>query len=252
FAVMLTHRITDVKLSNDSTPGPAAFCACLCLLFSLVVVILFTAKWRRDSDVATLNNKVFEVALRQYQSDGSTGIQFGGTALEDSVVVSADVLVVPDASRSVDQVVFTVSAPETRDAGGKDQKETPEKEKEKEPAAKDLDDVSAKDVQVQSTFLPYAGRTQTYRHTFEKLPVGDYHWRVKLVGHEKDVKGELQSAEWTFPAAKTDFSVRKGVTEPIALALAGPYLFAFEVVSVLLLAALVGAAFLARKEVKGV
>src|SRR3989475_10467864 len=41
FAVMLTHRITDVKLSNDSTPGPAAFCACLCLLFSLVVVILF-------------------------------------------------------------------------------------------------------------------------------------------------------------------------------------------------------------------
>jgi hypothetical protein len=31
FAVMLTHRITDVKLSNDSTPGPAAFsvlCAC--------------------------------------------------------------------------------------------------------------------------------------------------------------------------------------------------------------------------------
>ena len=40
------------------------------------------------------------------------------------------------------------------------------------------------------------------------------------------------------------------VTEPIALALAGPYLFAFEVVSVLLLAALIGAAFLARKEVK--
>jgi NADH:ubiquinone oxidoreductase subunit 6 (subunit J) len=30
----------------------------------------------------------------------------------------------------------------------------------------------------------------------------------------------------------------------------GPYLLAFEVVSVLLLAALVGAAFLARKEVK--
>ena len=83
FAVMLTYRITDVKLSNDSTPGPAAFCACLCLLFSLVVVILFTAKWRRDSDVATQNNKVFEVALRQYQSDGSTGLAFGGTSVED-------------------------------------------------------------------------------------------------------------------------------------------------------------------------
>ena len=47
-----------------------------------------------------------------------------------------------------------------------------------------------------------------------------------------------------------DFVVYRGVTEPIALALTGPYLFAFEVVSVLLLAALIGAAFLARKEVK--
>jgi len=54
FAVMLTHRITDVKLSNDSTPGPAAFCACLCLLFSLVVVILFTAKWQREPESVTV------------------------------------------------------------------------------------------------------------------------------------------------------------------------------------------------------
>src|SRR3972149_4685343 len=32
FAVMLTHRISDVKLSNESSPGPAAVFACLCLL----------------------------------------------------------------------------------------------------------------------------------------------------------------------------------------------------------------------------
>src|SRR5882672_5123319 len=98
FAVMLTHRITDVKLSNDSTPGPAAFCACLCLLFSLVVVILFTAKWRRDSDVASTSADGFEVALRQYQADGATGLAFGGTAFEESVVLVADVVLVPDAS----------------------------------------------------------------------------------------------------------------------------------------------------------
>jgi NADH:ubiquinone oxidoreductase subunit 6 (subunit J) len=246
FAVMLTHRITDVKLSNDSTPGPAAFCACLCLLFSLVVVILFTAKWRRDSDVATQNNKVFEVALRQYQADGSTGLAFGGTAIEESVVLSADVLLVPDASRTIDQVVFTVSAPTKKEGEAKEGK-GPEKEK---PSAADLDDVASQQDLVQSAFLPYAGRGVPYRHTFEKLPEGEYHWRVKLVGHEKDDKGAVKDAEWTFPAAKTDFSVRRGVTEPIALALAGPYLFAFEVVSVLLLAALVGAAFLARKEVR--
>jgi len=240
FAVMLTHRITDVKLSNDSTPGPAAFCACLCLLFSLVVVILFTAKWRRDSEVATLNNKVFEVAARQYQADGATGVPFGGTAIEESVVLAADLILVPDASRSVDQVVFTVSpaAPPEGEAKPVDKNE---KDKEKgEVAAKSPDLVK---------FLPYAGRTQTYRVPFN-VPEGDYHWTVKLVGREKDAKGESRDAEWTFPAANTEFKVRRGVTEPIARALAGPYLFAFEVVSVLLLAALVGAAFLARKEVR--
>lgn len=242
FAVMLTHRITDVKLSNDSTPGPAAFCACLCLLFSLVVVILFTAKWRRDSDVATLNDKVFEVAVRQYQADGQTGLAFGGTSIEDSVVVSADVLVVPDASRVVDQVEFTVTDARKPEGDAKDAKD--------KAAAEDQDTLAAGRPLVQSRLLPYVGRAEVYRVTFDRLPEGDYHWRVKLVGREKDGKGGSRDTEWTFPATKTDFIVRRGITEPVALALAGPYLFAFEVVSVLLLAALVGAAFLARKEVK--
>ena len=84
----------------------------------------------------------------------------------------------------------------------------------------------------------------------DKMREGDYHWSVKLLGREKDSKGAEADKTWAFPAARTDFNVRLGVTEPIAMALAGPYLFAFEVVSVLLLAALVGAAFLARKEIK--
>ena len=241
FAVMLTHRITDVKLSNDSTPGPAAFCACLCLLFSLVVVILFTAKWRRDSDVAPVSTEGFEVALRQYQADGATGLAFGGTAFEESVVLGADVVLVPDSSRSVDQVVFVVSSgkdaekPREREAS-KDQ--DPEREKPKEPA------------RVVSKSLPFAGRNTPYRLTFDKLEEGDYHWTVKLMGTETDAKGGKKDAEWTFSAAQAQFGIRRGITEPIALALAGPYLFAFEVVSVLLLAALVGAAFLARKEVR--
>src|SRR5262245_4005688 len=87
FAVMLTHRITDVKLSNESTPGPAAFCAVLCLLFSLVVVILFTARWQRDSDEVVVRADGNEVALVQYQGDGSTGLARGGSAFEGAVVL---------------------------------------------------------------------------------------------------------------------------------------------------------------------
>src|SRR5690349_338059 len=86
FAVMLTHRITDVKLSNDSTPGPAAFCACLCLLFSLVVVILFTAKWQREPENVVVRGGGNEIKLRQYQGDGATGLARGGVAVEDAVV----------------------------------------------------------------------------------------------------------------------------------------------------------------------
>jgi len=217
FAVMLTHRITDVKLSNDSTPGPAAFCACLCLLFSLVVVVRFTAKWRTDSEVVRLGGDGFEVELRQYQADGATGLAFGGSAFEESVVLSATVISAPDASKTVDQVVIAAVPGNGKEA---------------------------------SKYFPYKGRGSLYRETFDKLAEGDWHWSVRLLGREKDAKGGEVDKEWTFPSGKADFSVYRGVTQPIALALAGPYLFAFEVVSVLLLAALVGAAFLARKEIR--
>src|SRR6185436_16156058 len=88
FAVMLTHKITDVKLSNDSTPGPAAFCACLCLLFSLVVVILFTAKWQREPEEYRVSAGDTELFLRQYQSDGTTGLTRGSATFDDAVVVA--------------------------------------------------------------------------------------------------------------------------------------------------------------------
>jgi NADH-quinone oxidoreductase subunit J len=204
FAVMLTHKITDVKLSNESTPGPAAFCACLCLLFSLVVVILFTAKWQRESEEIRVPAGGNEVFLRQYQGDGSTGLASGGSAFEGSVVLAVRV---DRPNGDVKQVTFTA--------------------------------VSAKGTKTAT--VPFTlGVT---RAALSGLDEGDWHWSASLLG----VDGELARVD--SPAAR-DFTVYKGVTEPIAMALAGPYLLAFEVVSVLLLAALVGAAFLARKEVK--
>ena len=75
------------------------------------------------------------------------------------------------------------------------------------------------------------------------LPEGDWHWWAELTPvEEKDPKYESPNTK--------DFTVNRGITKTVARALAGPYLLAFEVVSVLLLAALVGAAFLARKEVR--
>lgn len=44
FAIMLTHKITDVNLSNDSTHGPGVFFASLCMLFALVLIIV-TTRW---------------------------------------------------------------------------------------------------------------------------------------------------------------------------------------------------------------
>jgi NADH-quinone oxidoreductase subunit J len=44
FAVMLTHRITDVHLSNESVHSPTALFAVLCLLFALGLVS-FNGRW---------------------------------------------------------------------------------------------------------------------------------------------------------------------------------------------------------------
>jgi hypothetical protein len=95
--------------------------------------------------------------------------------------------------------------------------------------------------------VPIRGGKATY--TADALPKATssgmsptVQWRARLVG----TSGE-ELSPWTKPLG---FEVHKGVTLLAARGLSGRYLFAFEVVSVLLLAALVGAAFLARKEVK--
>jgi NADH:ubiquinone oxidoreductase subunit 6 (subunit J) len=224
FAVMLTHRITDVKLSNDSTPGPATFCACLCLLFSLVVVILFTAKWQRDPENVVVRSEGNEIKLRQYQADGSTGLARGGIAVEDAVVL--EVL--------LDRPVGHLDLLEVYAWMG---------DKDKPTASKS----------VKVPFDPTSMRAR-----LEDLKEGDWRWAIRVLGPEKEKapeKGAESEKESKpvyvgAPGDKPDFSVSRGITEPVARALAGDYLFAFEAVSVLLLAALVGAAFLARKEVR--
>jgi NADH:ubiquinone oxidoreductase subunit 6 (subunit J) len=216
FAVMLTHRITDVRISNESTPGPAAFCACLCLLFSLVVVVLFTVKWDRGAREIPVRAGSHEVGLVQYQADGRTGLERGAAAIEERVVVG----------------VRAHAGDLPKDATGAEFR-----------AQADGHDVAA----VGAPFGPPDGAgVRTARAELAGLRDGKaYTWWARLRSDPED------PTPWTPSAGPgPDFEVRRGITEPVAQALMGPYLFAFEVVSLLLLAALVGAAFLARKEVK--
>lgn len=210
FAVMLTHRITDVKLSNESAPGPAAFCACLCLLFSLAVVVLFAGRWKRDPEpVRARAGETAELELRQYQADGRTGIERGGGTCEERVVLEVSCRRPVEGASEV-EVEWT---PE----GGK--------------------------AFVRAVALGADGTARLDLGGLEERP---YNWRVRLVGGDgKGLTGWIPYAEGG-PA----FRVYRGLTRPLGYALAGPYLFAFEAISVLLLAALVGAAYLARKEVK--
>ena len=218
FAVMLTHRITDVNISNESTPGPAAFCACLCLLFALVVVVLFAARWRRDAEAVTVRTSRtdaggkpadVDLTLLQYQADARTGLAVGGAAFEDHVV-----LIVKASPAPPDAAVHVEVTPV-----GKKNLEGP--------------------------FAAPLGPDGTARIDLRKLPEDAFQLRTKLVGPSGDLTPQVRHS-----AKPYDFRVYRGVTEPAAYALMGPYLFAFEAISVLLLAALVGAAFLARKEVK--
>ena len=208
FAVMLTHRITDVKISNESTPGPAAFCAVLCLLFALVVIILPLPqpgpnKWAAGRGAEPWREGPYTLA--QYQADGKTGIARGGATFENEVVVAVTV----PRERHEGLMRVEVEAPGGEKLGG---------------APLEAGD---------TTYVRLAGLKETA-----------YNWQLRILGAEGAV------TPWMSPKGDPDFRVYKGVTEPIARALADPYLLAFEAVSMLLLAALVGAAFLARKEVK--
>lgn len=228
FAVMLTHKITDVNISNESTPGPAAFFACLCLLFSLVVVVLSAGRWQRGAEPVPAKvreeltkearaPREFELVREQYQADGRTGIQVGGNAFEERVIL---IVRVPRAAPDLQAVVEAYSV--ERDKAGA------------RKLGKKVGGGSA------------AFQDGSARFDLQGLPEGETTWRARLS------LGDDRVTEWTRKdgEAAVDFHVYRGVTEPAALALMGPYLFAFEAVSVLLLAALVGAAYLARKEVK--
>jgi NADH:ubiquinone oxidoreductase subunit 6 (subunit J) len=245
FAVMLTHRITDVNVSNESTPGPAAFCAVLCLLFALVVIILPLPqpgpnKWDAGRAPETMREGPY--AFVQYQADGKTGLANGGSTFENEVVVG---VTIPEDRRAglLRIVVRAVENPgkvkeslETKKAP--DATLSPEKVR--------LAQEEARKTVAEPKSLEFAAtpeKTETTHVRLKGLREAAYDWKVKLVGAE----GE---SPWIGPKGDPNFVVHKGVTEPIALALADPYLLAFEAVSMLLLAALVGAAFLARKEVK--
>jgi hypothetical protein len=173
-----------------------------------------------------------EITLRQYQADGATGLARGGIAVEDAVVV--EVLVPRPVTRTelVKVRAWTVVG---KDKDGKD---------------------ILKEATGQAPYDPAGMRIR-----LENLQEGDWRWGILPIGPEKaSEKVSEKPAEpgqegpkpvyLSAPGDKPDFSVSRGITEPVAKALAGDYLFAFEAVSVLLLAALVGAAFLARKEVR--
>ena len=221
FAVMLTHRITDVNVSNESTHGPAAFLGSLSLFAVIGLIILSAARWDRirGPEGRPAKAGAVEVELLQYQADGKTGLAWGGNTVEDRVWLEVRAVRMPgkweqvrfEAASVGDQKdPVTVTAPLDEDGRARAE-------------LKDLLTVGE------------GGRREEVR----------MRWKAVFRGPS----GETV-IEFTRDGAGPHFAVYDGITEPVAWALMGPYLLAFEVVSVLLLAALVGAAFLARKEVR--
>jgi NADH:ubiquinone oxidoreductase subunit 6 (subunit J) len=211
FAVMLTHRITDVNMSNDSGPGLAAACACFCLLFSIVLIIVALTRWvddpfQRRAEPVVSRSAGAELVLRQWQADGRTGLARGGATHEEAVALDVEVRKGPVGGASV----------EFRVAEGM--------------------------VILTTKKIPVEGGRARFELAGLSAKKPAVKWQARLMGSS----GE-ELTPWT---SSLDFQVHKGVTRLAALQLSGRYLFAFEVVSVLLLAALVGAAYLARKEVK--
>lgn len=223
FAVMLTHKITDVSLSNESEPGVTSVFAAVLVLFVLTLSVL-NHTWDRSvpSRVATApaagTRPALPLELRMWQGDGGTGVPYGGTVLDGFVKVEA---VSPSGLPAGARVQFRM---EHRGA--------------KEPA-------EWKEYGVRETAVEeIAGGRRRASTSFERIPPGDYRWSLRL--EQEDGFGPWVA----FGSGGADLRSEKGLTRAIGLAFMGRYLLPFEVVSVLLLAALVGAAYLARKEVK--
>ena len=223
FAIMLTHKITDVKLSNESSPGPVSVTACVCVFVLIVTAFVYGFKWEAAGkempwvNISGPSKYPVEAQLSMWQGNGRTGVNAGGTILDGFVRLKARV-------RST--VVMNGLAQFAVSKLGKDGKW------EDQPATKPVHLVPEPNGSVAAA-------------DFERLAEGKYRWKFRLVYEESE-------SPWgAFGAGDApDFTSEKGLTRAIGRAFMGPYLLAFEVVSVLLLAALVGAAFLARKEVR--
>lgn len=204
FAIMLTHRITDVRVSNESAPSPVAFFACLGLFLLLVTMGVGSARWRRDANpirVALSEDAQFSFA--QYQADGTTGLPRGSVTFEPEIVLVVRFSRVPSTASEIEARWVPVREPEKA--------------------------------------VARRGPIPECTLRFPKLPEGPGRWDFRLVGAEGfSERGDLP-----------DGIVRRGLIETVGEGLMGRYLLAFELMSVLLLAALLGAAFLARKEVRG-
>src|SRR5262245_52331676 len=77
FAIMLTHKITDVKLSNESSPGPVSVTACLSVFVLLVTAFVYGWSWKRDGPR--------DGDLSMWQGGGRTELPAGRTVLDGFV-----------------------------------------------------------------------------------------------------------------------------------------------------------------------
>ncbi|HZL72374.1 MAG TPA: NADH-quinone oxidoreductase subunit J [Planctomycetota bacterium] len=224
FAIMLTHKITDVKLSNESSPGPVSVTACLSVFVLIVTAFVYGYSWKREaapvrgsSDFALEGRPPVRADLSMWQGGGLTGVEFDGKVLDGFVRLKVKT------SSSVKETVRAQFALSRVKKGGGWEDLPPSK-----PAP----------------FATEGGAAVAWTE-FERLEEGKYEWKARLV--DEGVESPwVEFAQGQLP----DFTSEKGLTKAIGRAFMGPYLLAFEVVSVLLLAALVGAAFLARKEVR--
>jgi len=236
FAVMLTHKITDVKISNESTPGLASACACVCLFVLLILTFVYAHPWERGTKPVPASmpgaqgKPPLAVDLSMTQGDGRTGAPAGATILDGFA-----------------RLHIATRAPLTGVSVARFRllRYTPDAAKKTwtwvEPKAADPKSLLAK--------VEDAGEEgRRASIDVERLPEGRYRWGVRF----EDDAGETGWAEFGArgEGPEADFISEKGLTKALGRAFMGPYLVAFEVVSVLLLAALVGAAYLARKEVR--
>ena len=225
FAIMLTHKITDVKLSNESSPGPVSITACLSVFVLLVTAFVYKFSWYpepaviRGADFSAQGASPVTGVLTMWQGGGRTRVEPGGTSLDGYLRVQVKSR--SDVAKSL-RAQFALS---------KRKKDGTWEELAGPKPVKFADDAE--------------GQAVAW-HEFERLEEGKYRWKARLVQEGS----ETPWVEYGTAKDSPDFVSEKGLTRSIGRAFMGPYLLAFEVVSVLLLAALVGAAFLARKEVR--